>query len=138
MKDYVGICRFSAKRSALRSKSKDYWFWIRIVCMSGASLFEDCFDSVGNNHALTHSELSFLILYLLLRLWRSNFLLVVHITILPLQGSCVYKMSLGPVPLTINTFEVICALKFCHICFIYIVLFSREANPRFDRYSYWF
>lgn len=31
-------------------------------------------------------------------------------------------MSLRPVPLTINTFEVICALKFCHICFIYIVL----------------
>jgi hypothetical protein len=36
-KDFkIGMCCFSAKHAALRKKSKDGWFGIRIMCPSGA------------------------------------------------------------------------------------------------------
>ena len=43
-KDYkIGICCFSAKHAALRSKSKDWLARIRIMCPSGATcLPADC------------------------------------------------------------------------------------------------
>jgi len=43
-KDYkVDICCFSTKQAALRSKNKDWWFWIMIMCPRGVTcLPEDC------------------------------------------------------------------------------------------------
>jgi hypothetical protein len=43
-KDYkIGICCFSAKHAALRSKSKDWLARFRIMCPSGATyLSADC------------------------------------------------------------------------------------------------
>ena len=43
-KDYdIGICSFSTKHSLLRSKSKDWWLAIRIMCTNGATcLATDC------------------------------------------------------------------------------------------------
>ena len=46
-KDYkIGICCFSAKHAALKSKSKDGWLGIRIMSPSGGTcLPADCFFS---------------------------------------------------------------------------------------------